>query len=119
MTAWVALLALVQDEGRAAAMIARARSATRVSQPCRGDADPDEILVCAARTADRFRVPLSTPPADGDPRAVDAPGERKRLLQVPQPSCGTAAFLQRCGFVGVTASSRNGGRIGTPRPLAR
>ena len=47
----------------------------------------------AARTADRFRVPLVTPPAEGDPKAVDALGERERLLAVPQPACGTAAFL--------------------------
>ena len=46
-------------------------------------ADPDEIVVCAARTADRFRVPLVTPPAEGDPKAVDALGERERLLAVP------------------------------------
>ncbi len=119
MTAWIVLLAMVQDEGRAAAMIARARSVTQVAQACRTDADPDEILVCAARNADRFRVPLTTAPADGDPRAVDALGERERLLAVPQPSCGTAAFLQGCGFVGVTASTRRGGSIGAPRPLAK
>ncbi|KQN86804.1 hypothetical protein ASE90_05775 [Sphingomonas sp. Leaf67] len=119
MTAWVVLLAMVQDDGRAAAMIARARSLTQVAQACRADADTDEIVVCARRNADRFRVPLSTPPADGDPRAVDALGERERLLAVPQPSCGTAAFLQGCGFVGVTASTRRGGSIAAPRPLAK
>lgn len=119
MTAWIALLAIVQDEGRAAAMIARARSVTQVAQACRTDADPDEILVCAARNADRFRVPLTTAPAAGDPRAVDALGERERLLAVPQPACGTGAFLQGCGFVGVTASTRRGGRFGAARPLAK
>lgn len=119
MTVWLTLLALVQDGGTTAAMIARARGLTQVVQPCRTDAEPDEIVVCAARTADRFRVPLTTPPADGDPKAVDALGERERLLAVPQPACGTAAFLQRCGFVGVTGSTRKGGSIGHARPLAR
>ena len=119
MTAWAMLLAMAQDGGAAAAMMARARSMTQVVQPCRIDADPDEIVVCAARTADRFRVPLVTPPAEGDPKAVDVLGERERLLAVPQPACGTAAFLQGCGFVGVTASTRRGGSIGRARPLAR
>ncbi len=119
MTAWMLLLALAQDDGAAAAMVARARAATQVLEPCRTNADPDEIVVCAARTADRYRVPLSTPPAAGDSRAVDALGERERLLAVPGPSCGTSAFLQNCGFVGATASTRRGGSISAPRPLAR
>ena len=119
MTVWIMLLAMAQDGTAAAAMIARARGLTQVVQPCRTDAEPDEIVVCAARTADRFRVPLTTPPAEGDPRAVDALGERERLLAIPQPACGTAAFLQRCGFVGVTVSTRKGGSIGGARPLAR
>ena len=119
MTMWLTLLALVQDGGTTSAMIARTRGLTQVVQPCRTDAEADEILVCAARRADRFRVPLTTPPVEGDPKAVDALGERERLLAVPQPACGTAAFLQRCGFVGVTASTRKGGSIGRPRPLAQ
>lgn len=120
MTVWTMLLAtLAQDGGAAAAMMARARAVTRTVQPCRTDAEPDEITVCAARNADRFRVPLATSPAEGDSRAVDALGERERLLAVPQPSCGTAAFLQGCGFAGVTASTRKGGSIGRARPLAR
>lgn len=119
MTAWLALMAMVQDDGRVAAMLARARTVTQVAQPCRTDADPDEILVCAGRRADRYRVPLSTPPIAGDPKAVDALGERERLLAVPQPACGTAAFLQGCGFVGVTMTTRGGGRVGKPRPLAK
>jgi len=100
-------------------MVARARTMTQVVQPCRTGADPDEIVICAARNADRFRVPLTTGPVEGDPRAVDALGERERLLAVPQPACGTAAFLQGCGFVGVTMSTRRGGSIGRARPLAR
>lgn len=119
MTAWMLLAAMAQDGGAAAGMMARACSLTQVVQPCRTDADPDEIVVCAARTADRFRVPLVAPPVEGDPKAVDALGERERLLAVPQPACGTAAFLQGCGFVGVTASTRRGGSIGRARPLAR
>lgn len=119
MTAWMLLAVMAQDGGAASAMITRARSLTQVVQPCRTDAEPDEIVVCAARTADRFRVPLTTPPVEGDPKAVDALGERERLLAIPQPACGTAAFLQRCGFVGVTVSTRKGGSIGRARPLAK
>lgn len=119
MTAWMLLAVLAQDGGTAAAMVARARAATQVLEPCRIGADPDEIVVCAGRTADRYRVPLITPPTPGDTKAADALGERERLLAVPGPACGMGAFLQNCGFVGATASTRRGGGIGAPRPLAR
>lgn len=119
MTAWLLMLAMAQDGHVAAAMIARARAATQVIQPCRSDADPDEIVVCAARNADRYRAPLILPRAEGDPKIVDALGERERLLAVPGPACGTGAFLQGCGFVGVTASTRRGGTVGRARPLAK
>ena len=119
MTAWLLVLVMVQDGDAATAMIARARAATQVIAPCRRDADPDEIVVCAARNADRYRAPLVLPRAEGDPKIVDALGERERLLAVPTASCGTAAFLQGCGFVGVTASTRRGGTMGRARPLAR
>ncbi|MGN5375443.1 hypothetical protein [Sphingomonas hankookensis] len=119
MTVWMLALAMAQGDQAVAAMIARARTATRIVQPCRGDADPDEIVVCAARHADRYRAPLIVPPAEGDAKIVDAPGERERLLAVPAPACGTAAFLQRCGFAGVTASTRRGGTVGRARPLAQ
>ncbi|MDJ0275248.1 hypothetical protein QLH51_00315 [Sphingomonas sp. 2R-10] len=119
MTAWMLLLAMAQDATAATAMIARARAATQVVQPCRSDAEADEIVVCAARNADRYRAPLVLPPVEGDPKAVDAAGERERLLAVPTASCGTGAFLQGCGFVGVTGSTRRGGTVGRARPLAR
>lgn len=119
MTAWILVLAMVQDGHAVTAMIARARVATQVIQPCRSDAEPDEIVVCAARNADRYRAPLVLPRAEGDPNIVDALGERERLLAVPGAACGTGAFLQGCGFAGVTASTRRGGTVGRARPLAR
>lgn len=115
MMLWLAMQA---DESAVAAAMARAKAATRVEIPCR-EAAADEIVVCAARTADRFRVPLLTGPAEGDPAAVDALGEREHLLVVPQLPCGVGAFLQGCGSVGVSASTRTGVRGGTQRPLAK
>ncbi len=119
MAAVALWLAMLLDETTVAAAVARARAATRIDTPCREGAAPDEIVVCAARNADRYRVPLVTGPAPGDPRAVDALGERERLLVVPQLPCGVGAFLQGCGSVGVSASTRGGVKPGTQRPLAK
>ncbi len=112
-------LTMMLDETSVTAAMARARAMTRTDLPCRAGADPDEIVVCAGRNADRYRVPLVTGPAPGDPKAVDALGERERLLVVPQLPCGVGAFLQGCGSVGVSASTRTGVQPGTQRPLAK
>lgn len=119
MTVWALWLAMMLDETTVTAAMARAKAMTRADMPCRTDADPDEIVVCAGRNADRYRVPLVTPPAEGDPKVVDALGERERLLIVPQLPCGIGAFLQGCGSVGVSGSTRGGVKPGTQRPLAR
>ncbi len=119
MPLWM-LLAAVLDETTVAQAMARARAATSIDRPCRRDADVDEVVICANRNADRFRMPLKEPPVAGDPNAVDAPGERERLLAVPGPACGMTLFLSGCGFVGATASTRSGvGGGPVPRPLAK
>ncbi|MEP9402416.1 hypothetical protein [Sphingomonas sp. VNH70] len=119
MPVWM-LLAIAADETAVAQAVARARAMTTIDRPCRRDADADEVVICGGRTADRYRVPLKTPPVAGDPRAVDALGERERLLAVPGPACGMNLFLTGCGMVGATASSRSGVSGGaTPRPLAK
>lgn len=119
MLGWM-LLMIAADETAVARAMARAREATTIDRPCRREADPDEVVICANRHADRFRMPLQEAPAAGDPRAVDALGERERLLAVPGPACGMTLFLRGCGFVGATASTRTGvGGGPVPRPLAK
>lgn len=108
---------LFVNDPRILAAIDRARAATTVETPCRAGADEDEIVVCARRDADRFRAPIVTA-TPGDPRAVDAWGERHRLLAVPQLPCGIGAFLSGCGSVGVSVSTRTGVSAGQLRPLA-
>ncbi len=113
------LLPLLLQTADPAVLIATAVERTRADAPCRSGADGDEVVICARRDADLYRVPLNVAPAPGDPRAIDAFGERARLLRVPQLPCGVGAFLSQCGSVGVTVSSANGFRpTGGPRPLA-
>lgn len=68
----------------------------------------DEIVVCAARTADRYRLPLVIP-TPGDPRNEGALAERARLLRQPN-ACETkiGATPYGCGHFGVTAGTGGG-----------
>ncbi len=118
MTMMLLMMAMTIDETTMAAAMARAREKTRAGIPCQATPSDEEIVVCGRRQADRFRLPLETERADGDPKAVDAFGERARLLRVPELPCGVGAFLQRCGMVGATVSTRTGARGGGQRPLA-
>ncbi len=119
----IAVLIAVQGAAPAAAgfdpaaAVARHRVRSSAEPSCRQAAPADEIIVCGRRDADRFRVPL-TVPTPGDPRTVDALGERERLIAYPQQSCGTEAFLKGCGKVGVTASTRRGLVLEGERSLA-
>jgi hypothetical protein len=111
------LVALAQQAGVEAAM-ARYRDATRAEYRCDPTADTGEIVVCALRGADRFRVPIleATP---GDPKAVDALSERNRLVKMPTLGCGLAASYEGCGMVGVTATANSRGvGVSRPRPIA-
>lgn len=117
MSLTLLMAALLLDDSRILAAIDRARAATTAEIPCHADPDEDEIVICARRDADRFRAPIVTV-TPGDPRAVDAWGERHRLLAVPQLPCGIGAFLSGCGSVGVSASTRTGVSTGQLRPLA-
>lgn len=119
MTPLLWMLGMTFDDAAVAAALARARALTRAEIACKAAEDPDEIVVCAARRADRYRLPLVPVRAEGDPATVDAIGERERLLAVPALPCGIGATLQGCGKVGATFSTRTGLRGGSPRPLAK
>lgn len=96
------LLALADD---LAATLNRAREATRVEIACRQTADPDEIVVCRRREADRLYRPAFVMP---DPRD-DVPRERSALLAPKFRECGRVGpFFTDCGFVGATMTSGNG-----------
>ncbi len=89
---------------------------TRAEVPCEAPKANDEVVVCARREADHYRVTFVTT----DPRdAVFA--ERTRLMHNPGPKCGiTGPFLvsETCGMVAVTASTNGGAVRIRPRKLA-
>jgi hypothetical protein len=76
-----------------------------------------EVVVCRAREADHYRVPLiQTDP--GDPRNETVMQERNRLI-APRNNCAEKSlFLVGCGAVGVTASTQSGVHTVGERPLA-
>ena len=91
-------LLLVQDTTNIDAAIANHRAKTRADVACRATSADEEIMVCALRDADRYRVPLV--PAYSGKNLPDA--EVARLIgQRIEPECGQGAFMARCGAVGV------------------
>ena len=87
------------------------RTLTTVSPPCRRDPKGDEIVICARRDADKYRVPLITS-ARGNPKAESTSEERERLQHITTPCDQRGPFLVGCGMVGVSVSTRVGGGDG-------
>jgi len=112
-----ALLLLAQDATIETAL-REYREKTRADAQCTRAADENEIVVCALRDADRYRVPFVTSSA-----GREASGERLRTLLSPDAAgkvpCGKGAFTAQCGYVGVgvTVDSGGGTRV-SERPLA-
>lgn len=111
------ILLLAQDAGVEAAL-REYHEKIRADVPCSRTADENEIVVCARRDADRYRVPLVTNSAGRE----DA-GERMKTLLSPDAAgkvaCGKGAFTSQCGAVsiGVTMGGEGGARV-VERPLA-
>ncbi|NML07632.1 hypothetical protein [Sphingomonas sp. G-3-2-10] len=98
----MSMMLLAAQDADLAAAVSKAREMTRADRPCRADADSDEIVVCARRDADRYRVPfvLSANPANSVPaQTAELLEERGRL------PCGQGAFTAQCGgMVGVSVT---------------
>ncbi|PCD02297.1 hypothetical protein COC42_12700 [Sphingomonas spermidinifaciens] len=115
----LAMLLMVQAESiDAARLVAETRVLTRATIECRSRSEGADIIVCARRDADRWRVPFVTP----DPGAVDrddVPGERSKLIARPNNCAEMKLMAYECGMVGasMTAGGR-GTRLEAPRPLA-
>ncbi|AJP74614.1 hypothetical protein TS85_17805 [Sphingomonas hengshuiensis] len=108
------LLIFAQDAMTLEAAMAAYREKTRADVPCRVTDQDDEIVVCALRNADRFRVPFVQRGAG----AEDARLREARLTTPPATPCGQGAFLVHCGKVGVTVSVDSRGAHWVERPLA-
>ena len=95
-----ALLLMVQQAPPIGAALEKYRELTRVEPGCKRGTQGDEVVICARRQADRYRVPLTTS-YDGD-HLPDK--ELARVLDTAPPPCGEGAFTVRCGAVGVSAT---------------
>ncbi len=115
------LLVLPSVASADADAIARGRALTTVEPRCGAPGDAREILVCANRRADRWRVPFVGYDT-GDPRGEGVPAERERLAAAPRVPCGKGAIIANCGGgVGVAARATFGvsGSALRARPLAQ
>jgi hypothetical protein len=108
------LLLLAQEAPALAAALAEYRAKTSADVPCRATEDGDEIVVCALRDADRYRVSFVGPARQElpDQRVARLVGGRT------EPECGQGAFMARCGFVGASVSVGGRGVKWVKRELA-
>jgi hypothetical protein len=91
---------------------------TSVDPDCRRNIKPNEIVVCARRAADQWRLPLiiSEP---GDPKKEGVHDERHRLQYVQNACDLKGPFLIGCGSAGVSVGTSFGGEKVRWRPLAK
>jgi len=108
------LLLLVQDAPAVTAAVAEYRAKTAGDVPCHITEDDDEIVVCALRDADRYRVPFVPPSRQElpDQRVARLVGGRT------EPDCGEGAFMAHCGYVGASVSVGGRGVKWVRRELA-
>ena len=101
------ILLAAQDGDQVAASMSNYRVMTRADVPCERPSDSDEIVVCGAREADKYRVPFVSAGRTRD----SVPARTSYLTQdFGKPACGGAAFLQDCGMVGVSLTMGFDGR---------
>ena len=111
----MALIMTAQDTDVVAAAVDNTRTLTRADVPCEQPNDGDEIVICANRNADQYRVPFVSAG-----RARDSVPLRTEYLtqDFGAPACGMGAFLLNCGAVGVSATFSSDGRTVVKRELA-
>jgi len=102
------LTGLIQDSDLVTSAMIKARAMTRAEIPCDRSRDSDEIVVCANRDADRYRISVIKVRSSRDleprtPALIDA-----RALP-----CGQGAFTVNCGKAGVSVSRVFGSGTGS------
>lgn len=104
------LLAGAQDGDLVTTAISNSRALTRADVPCEQPKADDEIVVCGAREADKYRVPFV---AAGN-TSNSVPLRTSTLTRDYQRmQCGQTAFTSQCGsMVGVSATIGSDGSFG-------
>jgi len=112
-----ALIVLLQAAPSTASdAIEQYRRKTAAGPRCAAAEDPQEVMVCGRRNADRYRVPLiERDPAD--PKNEGVPAERERMLARTSNCEEKSTFLVGCGMVGLSAGT-GGVHLAGERPLA-
>lgn len=103
------MLLAAQDGDQVAASMSNYRVMTRADVPCERPNDSDEIVVCGAREADKYRVPfVSASGRDSVPlRTSTLTRDYQRM------ECGQTAFTAQCGSMfGVSATISADGSFG-------
>ena len=114
------VLIMAAQAADAEAALAQYHKVTAVGPRCGAAENPNDVVVCARRGADRYRLPLIEYDA-GSPKRQDVPGERERMLARTSNCQEKSLFLVGCGQVGVSAKAGfgpdgiHGARL---RPLA-
>ena len=109
------LLAGAQDGDAVDASMTNYRRLTRADVPCDRPKRDDEIVVCGAREADKYRVPFVSAG-----RTRDSVPTRTSYLTTDfgRPPCGEGAFLSQCGAVGISTTIGFDGQVMVKRELA-
>lgn len=113
---WMSLLLsiAVQDAppARIDGVLDAYREATRAEVPCTRTDNPNEIVVCSLRAADRDRVPFVPASRVADSLPMRSDRLTRSYNDLP---CGQGAILTNCGFAGVTTRVGGDGSIGLVR----
>ncbi|OQW72194.1 MAG: hypothetical protein BVN33_13430 [Proteobacteria bacterium ST_bin13] len=114
----VAMMTMMMAGTDVADLLKTYRDLTRAEIRCEQSADRDEILVCGARNADRYRLPFIAYDI-GNPRREGVFEQAERLQHKTTPCQDMGPYLVGCGMVGVgvTVGGR-GTRVGGLRPPA-
>ena len=109
------LLVAVQDGDQVESAVTNYRQLTRADVPCERPRGDDEIVVCGAREADKYRVPFVSAG-----RTRDSVPARTAYLTTDfgATECGQGAFMVRCGAVGVSMTVGFDGQTVVKRELA-
>jgi hypothetical protein len=116
MSLLLSLLALQAGASPADQLIERARAATSVRANCAPAPRSGEVVVCARRRADRYRLPFQSTAAGT--RADPTPDQRLAATKLdPLRECGYTPFIANCPKLGagVTVGSDGRSRVFTER----
>jgi len=110
------LLAAAQDGDQVTAAVSNYRQLTRADVACERPKADDEIIVCGAREADKYRVPFVSAGGVRDSVPARTAYLTKDNQRLP---CGQSAFTAQCGsMVGASVTFSSDGSTTVKRELA-